>query len=317
MAMQQRRPAQERAWLRSDPPLAEIRARFPQEWQQIQSELGEVIAAGDIEAIKSYASTVARPAKVNTAGQSAEQALLSAEVRQRLAAGLLRQMSVAAATGVTEGKLRFNIINGFLAQRLLFRRGLERKPVSRFWFGLTWPLIWQRRYLMPLVEPKGIYCFYSRSLISRLAEEIGDRSCLEIAAGDGALARFLRQAGADVTATDDFSWKQTRREHTDVLTEDARQALRDRQPEAVICSWPPAGNDFERWVFKTPSVQLYIVIASRHESASGNWNDYRQQGGFDFAEDAALSRLVLPPELESAVYVFRRDQASSGGSSAA
>ena len=53
-------------------------------------------------------------------------------------------------------------LNGFVAQRLLFARGLERKPVSMRRFRLIWPLLWQRRRLMPLVQPKGIYCFYSR-----------------------------------------------------------------------------------------------------------------------------------------------------------
>ena len=63
---------------------------------------------------------------------------------------------------------------------------------------------------MPLVEPRGIYCFYSGALVARLAALIGARSCVEIAAGDGTLSRFLRDAGVDVVATDDASWTQTR-----------------------------------------------------------------------------------------------------------
>ncbi len=49
-----------------------------------------------------------------------------------------------------------------------------------------------------------------------------------------------------------------------------------------------------------------MVIASQHAFASGNWTAYSSQTGFDYAEDEALGRLVLPPELEGAVYVFRR-----------
>jgi hypothetical protein len=59
---------------------------------------------------------------------------------------------------------------------------------------------------MPLVQPKGIYCFYSKPLIERLAGLIGGRSCLEIAAGDGTLSRFLVAAGVRITATDNHSW---------------------------------------------------------------------------------------------------------------
>ena len=58
---------------------------------------------------------------------------------------------------------------------------------------------------MPLVQPKGIYCFYSKPLIQDLAALIGQRSCIEIAAGDGTLSRFLAAKGVDLTATDDHS----------------------------------------------------------------------------------------------------------------
>jgi hypothetical protein len=300
--MPRRRPSDQRAWLESDPPPAAIRERFPREWEQVQHELAAVVERDDVEAIKAYASNVARPPRV-----AGEQELVSAMARQRLAAAVLKQMGVAAATGVSAGTLRFGLVSGFLAQRLLFDGGgLERKPVSLRRFRLVWPLIRQRRYLMPLVEPRGIYCFYSSALISRLVTLIDDRPCVEIAAGDGTLARFLREAGAEVVATDDHSWQQTRRAVAEVVDQDARTALRERAPEVVLCSWPPAGNDFERWVFKTPSVKTYIVIAGASELAAGNWDDYRTQTAFDMATDPELGRLVLPPEIESAVHVFTR-----------
>jgi hypothetical protein len=300
--MSRRRPSDQRAWLEGDPPLTAIRERFPREWEQVQRELAEVVARDDVEAIKAYASSVAQPPRV-----AGEQALVSALARQRLAATALKQMGVSAATGVTSGTLRFGLVSGFLAQRLLFDgSGLERKPVSLRRFRLLWPLIRQSRYLMPLVEPRGIYCFYSSALISRLVALIADRPCVEIAAGDGTLTRFLGDAGADVIATDDHSWQQTRRAVADVADQDARAALRERAPEVVLCSWPPAGNDFERWVFKTPSVKSYIVISSADESAAGNWSDYRRQTAFDMATDPELGRLVLPPAIGSAVYVFTR-----------
>jgi hypothetical protein len=56
----------------------------------------------------------------------------------------------------------------------------------------------------------------------------------------------------------------------------------------------------------TRSVQLYIVIGSRHRFAAGNWGDYHEQSAFSFEEDRELSRLVLPPELDAVVYLFRR-----------
>jgi hypothetical protein len=301
---QRRRPSEQRAWLEGDPPLAEVRAAFPAEWAQVQRELAAVVESDDVGAVQAYAARVAHPPPARD-----ERAAVSALARQRLAAAALRQMGVAAATGVASGTLRFGLVSGWLTQRLLFAgKGLERKPVSMGAFRLTWPLVRQKSYLMPLVEPRGIYCFYSKPLVRALAERIGDRRCVEIAAGDGTLARFLRDAGADVVATDDFSWQKTRAgaAAADVVRQDAQAALRERAPQVVLCSWPPAGNPFEKWVLKTPSVGTYIMIGSRSEAAAGSFADYRAQTAFSFERDEALSRLVLPPEADPAVYVFER-----------
>ena len=228
-----------------------------------------------------------------------EEALLSAEIRRVMTAEALKKVCLAAATGVARGKVRFNLVNGWLAQRLFFERALVRKPVSMTRFRLIWPLLWQKRLLMPLVEPKGIYGFYSKPLIKKLADLIGERSTLEIAAGDGTLARFLGDAGVDVVATDDKSWSHVVDFPESVIEQDAVDALRARSPRAVICSWPPPGNAFEAEVFKTRSVELYVTIGSRHAFASGNWSAYDEQDAFGFEEDEALSRLVLPPEVEA------------------
>ncbi|WP_445148742.1 SAM-dependent methyltransferase [Baekduia sp. Peel2402] len=303
---QRRRPSEQRAWLAGDPPLAEVRAAFPAEWAQVQRELAAVVESDDVGAVQAYAARIAQPAAARD-----ERAAVSALARQRLAAAALRQMGVAAATGVASGTLRFGLVSGWLTQRLLFAgSGLERKPVSMAAFRLVWPLVRQKSYLMPLVEPRGIYCFYSKALVNALAERISDRSCVEIAAGDGTLARFLRAAGTDVVATDDYSWQKTRKgaAQSDVIQQDAQAALRERAPQVVLCSWPPAGNPFEKWVFKTPSVETYIMIGSRSEQAAGNFADYRAQTAFSMQRDDALSKLVLPPEAEPAVYVFERSE---------
>jgi hypothetical protein len=218
----------------------------------------------------------------------------------------VKQHCIAIASGIESGKVRFNLLNGFVAQKLLFADGLDRKPASMFWFRLFWPLVWQKRLLMPLVQPEGIYCFYSRQLIAALAGKIGTRSCLEVAAGDGTLTRFLTQQGVQIQASDDYSWEHAVRYPEWVARLDAKEALRLHTPDVVICSWPPAGNNFERQVFRTRSVQLYIVIGSRHRFAAGNWGDYHEQAAFSIEEDRELSRLVLPPELDAVVYLFRR-----------
>lgn len=309
-----RRPEDLRRWLAGQPSLDEMAEAFPAEWQEVQRELGQTLAGAGPEEVAASIAALSRPVRAGRRGPGDRhrdaQAAMSAQVRRHLAAALLRQISLEAATGVTSGRIRFNLLNGWVAQRLLFARGLERKPASLRWFRLVWPLVWQKRLLMPLVERQGIYCFYSKPLIARLASLIGERPCLEIAAGDGTLARFLAAEGVQVTATDDHSWGQSVTYPSTVIRKDARAALRCYQPEVVICSWPPAGNAFEREVFRTRSVELYIVIGSRSEANAGNWADYRRQTAFTYAEDPTLSRLVLPPELGAAVYVFRRQPGS-------
>ena len=313
--MKQGSHAQALEWLKTNPSFDELCARYPEEWSAVQQDISAIIERGVAEELQAYLERLSAPAApprpfhAKQQNSKSIQANLSRFIRSRMAHEAVKKLclsTLAADTGVSKGKLRFNLFNGYVAQRLLFSKGLERKPVSLAWFRLLWPLVWQKKRLMPLVQPKGIYCFYSRELIGALAGMIASRNCLEIGAGDGTLARFLKDSGVRITATDNHSWNKAVAYSAEVVKLDAREALSTYTPEVVICSWPPSQNDFERQVFNTPSVQLYIVIGSRHQFAFGNWNDYRRQALFDMVEDKQLGALVLPPELESAVYVFRR-----------
>jgi hypothetical protein len=291
-------------WLKTSPPLSELCAAYPEEWETVQQQLADLLRRGSSDELTVYLKRLAQQplSSARKTGSVPVQDI----VRHQMAQTAIRQHLISLASGVESGKVKFNLLNGLVAQKLFFFRDLERKPVSMFWFRMIWPLIWQKRYLMPLVQPKGIYCFYSHELINGLAGIIGGRSCLEIAAGDGTLSRFLKDRGVQVTATDDYSWQHSVSYPEWVINKDAREALRLYSPEVVICSWPPSGNSFERTIFRSRSVQQYILITSRHRHAAGNWESYREQDLFDIQEDRALSRLVLPPELDAVVYLFSR-----------
>lgn len=299
-------------WLLKNPDFKELCSEYPDEWECVQAELGAILGRGKPEELQAYLKRLSIlgtvPARVQLNNKASDSAVRNV-IRYRMAHSAVKQHCIAIASGIDSGKVRFNLLNGFVAQKLLFSDGLERKAVSMFWFRMIWPLIWQKRLLMPLVQPEGIYCFYSDALIAAIAEKIGTSSCLEIAAGDGTLTRFLAQQGVRIQASDDYSWEHAVRYPEWVTRLDAKEALRTHAPEVVICSWPPAANNFERQVFRTRSVQLYIVIGSRHRFAAGNWDDYQQQSAFSFEEDTKLSRLVLPPELDAGVYLFRRKPA--------
>jgi len=304
-----RQPRDVQQWLRQGPSLDELRDAYPKLWESVRDEITAALSTSDMEALTAMTVAASSPPaatrqRVHTKAE--QHRLVAATIRRQMAAEALSHVRLALATGVTDGTVKFNFFNGWILQRLLFQSELERKPVSMRWFSLLWPRLPQRRRLMALVQPRGIYCFYSKQLINELRELIGTSNCLEIAAGDGTLTRFLTDQGARVTATDDHSWSDRVSFPAFVKRQDAAAALRAHQPEVVICSWPPAANRFEKAVFATRSVQLYIVISTRHEFSSGAWDTYRSQRDFDVAEAPSLSRLVLPPELDPAVYLFRR-----------
>lgn len=298
-------------WLRTKPSLAEVQREFPAEWDRVRRQVETLVAADDAETLRSYLAEAARPVVPPQGRRPPDTEIVAAHVRQYLTLRTLDQAYLASTTGVTTGRLRLGLVGGSIAQRLLFRRDLDRKPVSYRWFRLAWPLVGghNRRVLMPLVREKGIYCFYTRTLVRRLAREIGSRRCLEIGAGDGTLARFLAAEGVDIVATDDLSWAASIDYPATVLKQSAVKALRVHAPQVVLCSWPPPGNAFERQVFATPGVELYIVVSTHHEVDAGNWGAYRAQQEFDLDDDVRLGRHVLPPSLDGAVLFFRRRSA--------
>jgi hypothetical protein len=302
-------------WLAGQPPLQELMDRYPGEWEEAGGKLVAALENSgalttDDAATKARSELEVWTRRIEKSGQNPQviSGALPHLIKSRMLLQGLEKCYLAAASGKASGKIRFNLINGLIIQRLLFRKGLERKPVSLGWFNVWWPLITQKRFLMPLVQSRGIYCFYSSALIEALAGLIDRRSCLEIAAGDGTLASLLTEAGVSVTATDNFSWSHAIQYPDRVEKLGAKEALEKYQPRVVLCSWPPPGNPFEKEVFLTSSVELYVVIGSRYRFAGGNWEAYTGQQRFDWQADLRLSSFVLPPELESSVLVFHRKE---------
>ena len=227
-------------------------------------------------------------------------------IKARIALSLIEQLNLMAKSGKVEERVRLRLLDGFLLQKILFKKDLVRKPASLLGFRLVWPLIRDKKILMPLVNKKGIYCFYSKKFVKELASLAGNVSCLEIGAGDGTLTRFLKDRGVDCRATDDQSWKNYIAYPEFVEKLDARSALEKYRPETVICSWPPPGNSFEKFVFETDSVIQYIVIGNRNPMISGNQDTYQNQKKFTMETDQKLSSLILPPSEENVVYLFKR-----------
>lgn len=289
-----------------------LRAEHPAVWQEVGARLVEATKGGPdaIEAFVRRARADAAPWRERLARSHGNPEVLAAALPHLAAARMAhlaaRRTLQTAATGVESGRVRFGLFSGWMVQRLLFARGLERKPASLGAFRLLWPLIPQRRLLMPLVQPQGIWCFYSRAFVRGLARRIGDRPTLEVGAGDGTLTRFLAAEGVDVRATDDRSWARPGGYPDEVEAVDAAEAVARDRPRVVVCGFPPPGNRFERRILRVPSVELYVAIVSHHRGAAGDWAAYEAAEGFSGGVDAALSKQVLPPELAPAVVVLER-----------
>ena len=293
--------------------LDELMARHPAEWRAVGEALVEATRAGRPAALEAFvrrARDAAAPWRARVERSRGNPQVVAAALPHLAAARMAKLAAertlTAAATGQASGTVRLGRWSGTLIQALLFGRGLARRPVPMRAFRWVWPLVTQRRLLMPLVQPRGIYCFYSLELVKALAALLGGRPAVEVAAGDGTLARFLTARGAAVRATDDQSWSHAISYPAEVERLDAVEALSRHRPRAVLCSFPPPGNRFERRVLAHPSVELYVVITSRHRHAAGDWDAYEAQRAFDWSIDERLSGLVLPPELDPAVLVFRR-----------
>ncbi len=311
--MAQRQASDEINWLNTNPCFEELIARYPAIWEETGREIIASASKGQSQhlneaALKAKADAVAWKNRILKSRNNPRVVASAVRhiVKSRMIILTLDKGYLAAAAGRTTGKVRFSLLNGLIIQKLLFSRHFTRKAVSLRWFNFWWRFVTQKKLLMPMVQDQGIYCFYSKELLSELEKLAAGRACLEIAAGDGTLTRFLNECGVNTLATDDLSWGFAIEYPENVENIPAKQALAKYHPEVVICSWPPPANSFERQVFACKSVQLYIVIGSRYKFASGNWDSYAEQKHFEWEIDEKLSSLVIPPESGNAVLVFRR-----------
>lgn len=115
-------------------------------------------------------------------------------------------------------------------------------------------------------ETFGIYQILNKEFNDALAEEIkklGLKPVLEVGAGSGELAGVLRRRGIELIAVDDYSEPLAKKA---VISEhppekmDYRDALKRYEPELVICSWMPGGEDWTVDFRATGSVKAYILI---------------------------------------------------------
>lgn len=139
-----------------------------------------------------------------------------------------------------------------------------------------------------------IYLVPTRRWLRVLAEAIratGARRVVEVAAGDGFLARSLGAIAPDleITATDSGAWERPRARMNaaerkrfakanlagvalgeGVLRLEAREAVRRLKPDLVLCSWLPPGPLLDR-IIRSP-VRHVLEIGAAGGVTAGAWS---------------------------------------------
>jgi hypothetical protein len=104
-----------RAWLDGRPSLGELRDAYPREWERVEREIAALTARGDVEELKGYvlAASAPAPARARRDRRAGREEELAELVRRQMTVAALKQVCLSAATGVSEGRVRFNLLNGW------------------------------------------------------------------------------------------------------------------------------------------------------------------------------------------------------------
>lgn len=109
------------------------------------------------------------------------------------------------------------------------------------------------------------------------AAQVEAPTILEVGAGDGRLAGFLRQTvelsnpQANVVATD---IEPQRGSAFPIVGMDVREALEEYKPNVVISSWMPLGHEWTRDMRATSTVNEYIIMGVPHMTGSySTWHE--------------------------------------------
>lgn len=292
--------------------LEALSQQYPELWQKTRNAAEVALRSRNPENVFEFVTSHAARANswMNQWGASGRNSQIRNEVESHVVqskmAKLILDEYLHALLEVQDENAKLSLFQKIALDRLCFDKNGYRKPVPGFWFDLIYKRVRARGRFISLLHQKGIYCLFSQTFFQRLKRVIGGASCLEVGAGDGCLSKSLQNLGVKVRATDNHSWTHRIQFPTYVESMCAKTAVDTYQAPVVICSWPPPGNSFEAHILKSPHLEKYVVVLSKSEFASGNWNAYRSQKRFEMNEVHELSKEILPAESQSRCYVFNR-----------
>jgi len=154
----------------------------------------------------------------------------------------------------------------------------------------------------------GMWAIVYEKWIKELALWIGDRTCLEIMAGAGWIAKALAGCGINIIATDDFSWEKNNHGKHNILRKyqyeierlEASKAVKKYQDrDILICSWPYMDNEFAN-ACKDWQGKLIIYIGEDEGGCTANDEFFE---GFEEDESVPYIQLKRWPGMNDSIHI--------------
>lgn len=288
--------------------LKQLSDRHPALWKDVAAGLKERVSGGRADQLLTWRQgALSDLQNARRISKSDNPDLAETVIRAQMTLLAIEQFCdvMSGRAGVKPRLRDVMAMNFLLLARLKSGHIFSAEGFDRVWRWMKDP-IWAASEL----QRQGVWSVPTRDVAEKIADLCQGRRALEIGAGNGLLCHSLKTYGVNITAVDDESWslggKSIRAPGGSVLTMDALEGLRKFNPDIVICSWAPVGNTFEREIFRTKSVQMYLAISSRHSFASGNWGAYQEQKTFSCSTSEPINSLIRPVEIEQQLLIFRR-----------
>lgn len=141
----------------------------------------------------------------------------------------------------------------------------------------------------------------SVALLGALLQGLRSRQVLEVGAGDGRLTRALEQEGSRrgfrVQGQDDGSWARNLEASTlrqpvcSLRIESIPESLQALQPDTVVVSWMPLGQDWTPLFRACPSVRQYLLIGEPWGGCTGALEQWDIPPGWRIQEVEGFQRV--------------------------
>ena len=294
--------------------LPELVRQNPELWQDV---MGSIRSAVERKQMSQLAEMGQRAGATINRWQSAAGSPLSQTDHARIELIKAQMTSLAIdqfITAFTRTGAKPSIRDQVVLKWGLTRHLQSAKTLTLAQYQKAWLRLTDHAAAASAIQQSGFWSVPTKELCLGLKECIKNRPVLEVGAGRGLFVTALNEVGVKIEGVDNCTWTMAKNvlpaAKPFMRLESAEEALRRSQPSVVLGVWPPPGNKFEKVIFETKSVNLYLAIVSAHQFASGNWQDYKAQESkksqFYCVMNESLNKMLRPLESDQRLLIFRR-----------